>query len=69
MKVFVNPKEEATIGKSTTKIGVSKQWTAHINAMPTPKRSSQAYLAQARVSVDELRDICFFYLEGELFAR
>ena len=41
----------------------------YINAIPTPKRSSQANLAQARGSVDELKDIDFIYFEGELFCK
>ena len=42
-------KVEAIMGKRTISNGVSKQWTAQIKAIPTPKRSSHKKLLQETV--------------------
>jgi len=52
-KLWSTQNEVAIMGKSTTKIGVSKQWTAQTIAIPIPKRSNQAHGCGADVECKE----------------
>ena len=68
-KLWSTQNEVAMIGNSTTKIGVSKQWTAQTMAIPIPKRSNQPHGWGVDVECEEKSCITKTLTRSPVFAR